>query len=198
MPFPFSSPPPRLPAEPASALVPNASITELKTRARIGLHALRAGDASIVARARAVSGQRCAMPLAWRLGHCLAFAAQGVGFRSWDQARQVLGGHADAGHDAGTFWHAPRCESLVNHWFANLAAARDGLATLPGHVLLPYRRQFVVVNSHYLEALGVPAEVSDWHEADRDLVAAYGTAPWRRLCAARTRAPLENWLPATT
>ena len=193
MPFPFSSPPPRasVPVDPVPAS--NASITELKTRARIGLNALRAGDLSIVARARAVSRQRCATPPSWRLAHCLNFAAQGVGFRSWEQARQILGGHAEPGHDAGTFWHAPRCDSLLNHWFADLAEARTCLATLPEHVLLPYRRQFVVVSGHYLEALGVPAGAADWSEARRDLVAAYGSMPWRRLCVSRVRTPMTAW-----
>jgi len=176
-------------------LAPNASLTELKARARIGLNALRAGDASIVARARAVSGQRCATPSSWRLSHCLTLAAQGVGFRSWGQAHQVLGGRASQGHDAGTFWHAPRCESFVNHWFADLAKARNCLAALPDHVLLPYRRQFVVVSRHYLDAIGVSGDAPDWKDAGRDLVAAYGSVAWRRLCATRTRAPWEAWLP---
>jgi len=192
MPFPFSSFPPRTPPEPAPAS--NPSITELKTRARLGLKALRNGDASILARARAVSGLRHAHPPSWRLAHCLTLAAQGVGFRSWDQARQVLGGQAAREHDAGTFWHAPRCEGLVNHWFANLEEARACLAALHDHVLLPYRRQFVVVSRDYLEALGVSAEAPDWHIARRDLVAAYGTPPWRQLCVSRLRTPLDAWM----
>ncbi|KQV85573.1 hypothetical protein [Rhizobacter sp. Root1221] len=60
-------------------------------------------------------------------------------------------------------------------------------------MLLPYRRQFVVVSRHYLDELGVPADLPDWPATGHDLVAAYASPPWLRLCAMRLRAPLATW-----
>ena len=163
----------------------NALITELKTRARLGLNAVHEGDLSLVARAQAASGRATAPPREWRLRDCLSLVAIEVGFASWDQARRVLGGQAAAGDDAGTFWHSPRCNGLLNHWFASVAEARVALATSDHRVLLPYRRQFVVVDENYLREIGVPMSDAHWSEAGRDLVAAYGSEAWLELSRLR-------------
>jgi hypothetical protein len=171
----------------------NACITELKIRARLGLNALHAGDTALLDRARAVSGLSMPEQTPWKLRHTLSLAARSVGFRTWDQARNVLGGQASPGDDMGAFWHSPRCESLLNHWFADVEAARVLLLKRPSLILLPYRKQFVVVDSPYLIALGMDPDA--WaNEGCLDMVQAYGSPAWLARCEARLRAPEAHWV----
>ena len=65
----------------------NACIGELKTRARLGLNALEAGDHQLLERAAKVSGVRMAVPTSWKLRHAFTLVARSVGFRTWEQAR---------------------------------------------------------------------------------------------------------------
>lgn len=156
-------------------------VTELKIRARLGLKALRQGDRSLLERAAARGVHRQSEPSEWRLAHSLNLVARSLGFVHWAQALKVLGGHAETGDDMGSFWHERSCEKLLNHWFARYADAKDLLLTQPSAVLLPYRRQYLVVAEPYLQELGLG--LGDLRSgAGHDLVSAYGTPAWRALC----------------
>ncbi|CAG1018733.1 hypothetical protein BURC_03542 [Burkholderiaceae bacterium] len=167
----------------------NAAISELKTRARLGLNALRRGDFRLLERAHAVSGLTVATPTAWQLRHAFLLVSRSVGFANWEQARRVLGGLAAAGDDMGTFWHAPRCNGLLNHWFARHSEAQACLHDLPDAFLLPYRRQFVVAGSPYLMEIGLAGDEPAWDACGRDLVAGYGTEAWLHVCLLRLAGP---------
>ncbi len=166
-------------------------VAELKTRARLGLKAIRAGDLGLLQRAKLGFGRAAAQPPEWKLRHCLALVANEAGFTTWDQARHVLGGQATSSDDMGAFWHAPRCNGLLSHWFADHVRARTCLAEMTQSVLLPYRRQFVVVDENYLRELGVPRASKHWDAADRDLAWAYGGSAWLALCQLRLTALRE-------
>ncbi|CAN5899499.1 hypothetical protein BH11PSE8_BH11PSE8_37640 [soil metagenome] len=183
----------------------NALVDEIKTRARLGLNAIQAGDFGLVERAARVRGGPRALggapPVEWKLRHCLTLAANEVGFASWDQARRVLSGQAVLGDDMGGFWHTARCNSLLSHWFASYGDAQASLDAASHRTLLPYRRQFVVVDDNYLRELGLaPAVANDeagaraaadvlaaWRESGPDLMAAYGSPAWAVLCSHRLR-----------
>lgn len=155
----------------------NALITELKTRARLRLNGIRRGAAHDAADQR--------------LRDCLNAVARDVGFLHWQQARHVLGGQATHTDDMGTFWHTRRCDGLLNHWFADYRRAREALATSDQRVLVPYRRQYIVVDGNYLRELGLAIDDDAWARAGRDLVQAYGGEAWlalseQRLVATRT------------
>jgi hypothetical protein len=171
-------------------------IIELKTRARLGLNALDAGDTTLLDRAAQVCGARMATPPAWKLRATNVNACRSVGFRSWEQARTVLSGQAQAGDDMGAFWHAPRCSSLLNHWFASYDDAWACWQAMPGHALLPYRRQFVVVGEPYLRELGLTDVLQAHADEARglDMAAHYGDGIWQSLCAMRLRAPDSTWI----
>jgi hypothetical protein len=153
-----------------------AALEELKTRARIRLNgARRTGEGAEL-----------------RLRDCLHDAARAVGFSHWEHARRVLGGEAAAGEDMGSFWHAPRCNTLLNHWYADAQAARAAHAKGNGF-LLPYRRQFVLVQDEFIRELALDPRDANWSALGRDLVAGYGSAAWQALCAQRVRAPQETF-----
>jgi hypothetical protein len=155
-----------------------ALLDELKIRARLALNAARRGKDG--------AGDI-------QLRHCLNQAARDVGFAHWEHARAVLGGLATPEDDMGTFWHAPRTGILLNLWLAKYEQARAALAADPGAFLLPYRRQFMVVQSHFIEALGVDAGHPAWDETSHDLVAGYGGKAWLVLAGQRLRAPLSSF-----
>ena len=72
--------------------------------------------------------------------------------------------------------------------FQNWDQAREALAAGAHRVLLPYRRQFVVVDEHYLRELGLAIDDAAWAPMGRDLVAGYGSAGWVSLCRQRLAA----------
>ncbi|MES2384973.1 MAG: hypothetical protein V4593_10525 [Pseudomonadota bacterium] len=156
-----------------------ALLDELKIRARLMRNAARreeAGDAGI------------------RLRHCLNQAARDVGFAHWEHARAVLGGLAAREDDMGTFWHAPRTGVLLNLWLARYEQAQAALAADPQAFLLPYRRQFMVVQADFIEELGVDARHPAWADISHDLVAAYGSGAWLLLAGQRLRAPRSSFV----
>ncbi|AEV84345.1 hypothetical protein ACWT_3322 [Actinoplanes sp. SE50] len=172
----------------------NVLVAELKIRARLCLNAARRGDFGLLGHLPADGGRGPSPAPGWRLRHCLTLVAKNVGFAGWDHARRVLGGDAQIGDDLGTFWHAPRCTGLLSHWFPSYSQAQVFLADTDKLVLLPYRRQFVVVDHDYLAAIGIPHAVEPGRPGRRDLVAAYGTPDWlalaqQRLHATRTPGP---------
>lgn len=164
----------------------NALTTEIKTRARLLQKLLEARNVAAVRQAIILSRQHhWEMPETWQLKHCMNLAAADAGFHHWEQARIVLGGAAQPGDDMGDMWHGREVNAFVNHWYATHAEAQARLQYDEHSYLLPYRRQFVVVTSHYLQALGVSTEAALWQVIARDLVAGYGTATWLKLAQQR-------------
>lgn len=174
-------------------------LDELKVRARLRLNAHKAaGESSEAAgAARAVAADVQSERPSPKLRDYLNIVSREAGFAHWEQARRVLGGLAVPGEDMGCFWHAPGCQSLLNAWYANHGDARAGLQAAsharPGAVLLPYRRQFVVVDAPYLRALGLDPQDPDWAAAQHDLVRSYGSGAWLALAWRRLKAPAETF-----
>ncbi|MBA3592967.1 MAG: hypothetical protein H0W47_04115 [Polaromonas sp.] len=129
-----------------------------------------------------------------RLRYCLNQVAREVGFAHWEHARVVLGGVAARDDDMGTFWHAPRTGILLNLWLARYEEARAALEADPQAFLLPYRRQFMVVQADFIQELGVDTSHPAWAEATHDLVAAYGGSAWLLLAGQRMRAPRSSFV----
>ncbi|MBK0393897.1 hypothetical protein [Ramlibacter algicola] len=153
----------------------SAAVEELKTRARVRLNAMRreGQDGKLREQLHEVAGE--------------------VGFTQWEHARRVLSGEAVAGEDVGTFWYAPRTSSYLNEWFADLAQALAAHARSRGGVLLPYKRQFVIVQPDFLRELALDPHDPAIAEAGRDLVRAYGSSAWHALAAQRVRAPRSSF-----
>ena len=83
--------------------------------------------------------------------------------------------------------------SSLNLWLAKYAQAQAALAADPAAYLLPYRRQFMVVQGHFIEALGVDAGHPAWADTSHDLVAAYGSKAWLELAGQRLKAPRSSF-----
>ncbi len=145
------------------------AIDEIKTRARLQVNAGRR------------AGHAC------KLRDCLQTVARELGFSHWEHARRVLVGLAAPGDDMGGLWHVPACNAYLNQWFADGLTARLAREKSGGY-LLPYRRQFVVVQAEYIRELGLDPANAAWADIGRDLVAAYASDGWRALCGDRVKA----------
>ena len=132
-----------------------AGVPGSRTRLRALTPLAKADDDALAAAAGAVQRK-----------HCLAVVAREVGFGNWNHALSVLRGDL-AEPDFGTLlYDAEGCRGTLNAWFANHPEARAHLSSQRdrgGHVfLLAYKRQFVVVDSHFVEGLGLDPEDPDW------------------------------------
>lgn len=120
--------------------------------------------------------------------HCLSALAKTLGFGSWPHAKSVLSGEAllragepvHPGPDLGTLMHRELGGAYWNIWSASYAEARDIRAEHGGY-LLPYRKQFLIVEGHYLEALGLDPGDPDWERIGRDWAAPTDLGAWSRL-----------------
>lgn len=154
-----------------------ALLTELKTRARLKLNALRRNASADTETASTA-----------RLRDCLNRVSRDVGFSHWDHARRVLGGLAGTGDDMGSFWHAPGCLSLLNQWCASHEQARQLQRADPGSFVLPYRRQFMLVHDDFIRELALDPAEPAWSVVRRDLVQGYGSSAWHTLALHRLKA----------
>lgn len=143
------------------------AIQELKIRAEILHRRVQAREPGALERLRALPGLRCAaqQELLTRAGmiqrrHCLAVLAAELGFPNWPLAKRVLAGEG-AVSDFGSLLCPARCGGHVNNWFASYSEAASVRESCRGY-LLAYRRQFVVVDRHYIESLGQDPEDPDW------------------------------------
>jgi len=117
--------------------------------------------------------------------HCLTLIAIEAGFADWPHAKRVLDGADDS--DFGSLLFPPRCDSHLNHWFRTHHEAAAVHAEVGGY-LLAYKRQFVVVDRFYIEALGLDPDDQDWTVLAFD---------WSRPGASEARARLYAKLAAT-
>ncbi|WDE00187.1 hypothetical protein [Thalassomonas actiniarum] len=91
--------------------------------------------------------------------------ARKYGFRHWGHAREVLEGSSC--RDYGTFWYKPQCSALLNLWCASYKEAALQQKAQGGFIL-PYKTQYLVVEHHYLELLGLDSRDANWAEINFD------------------------------
>lgn len=168
------------------------AIQELKTRAEILHHRIRTGEPQALARLRALpefrrSSQRelAAQAATIRRRHCLAVIAAELGFPSWPQAKSMIAGERPA-TEFGTILCPTRCAVHLNRWYRTYAEAAAARKASAGY-LLAYRRQFIVVDRHYITTLGLDPDDADWARLGFD---------WVRPRSVRARARLYAKLVA--
>jgi hypothetical protein len=163
---------------PRRAAAPAPTVRDCKIRASLLLKDLRADDR---ARAAAAAERLRALPyfapdepaalLARRDGiqlkHALAVVAAELGYASWTDCKRRLETPAAERVDTERFFATAR--GFLNRWFARYDEARASLE-FGGGYLFPYRRQFFVCESGFVEALGVDPADPDWERVGRDWV----------------------------
>jgi len=151
------------------------AIQELKIRAEILHRRIQALDPRALGRLRAlpefrrVSARELkAAAAAIRRRHCLAVIAAELGFPSWPQAKGAIAGERPA-KEFGTLLCPTRCAVHLNGWYKTYAEAAAARKASAGY-LLAYRRQFLVVDRHYITTLGLDPDDSDWKALGFDWV----------------------------
>ncbi len=132
------------------------ALTEVKILAKKRLKACQAGDAVALDKLASLMNKQGLTQQDIQLKHCQAVLARELGFTDFNHCQRVLSGQALIGEDLGTLFHNRRCDTLLNHWFSSFDEAQAFLKQAPEMVLLPYKKQFFVVNgSDYIDALGL-------------------------------------------
>lgn len=146
------------------------AVASLKHYARILHRRIQQGEPQAVRRLRALrelaDTDSDQLPGMVQRKHCLTASALQVGFQSWPHALEVLEGHAQ---DFGTLLYPATCHGHYNLWSAHYDEARN-IREEHGGYLLAYRRQFLIVDGHYIESLGLDPEDPDWGAMGRDWV----------------------------
>lgn len=156
----------------------NRSIEELKIRANKLQKSIVAGDPAALKRLRKTTIPKEDI----KRKTCLNALAMELGFNDWGMAKSYLEGDATASENRGTYWYSPKCSTLLNHWFADYTEAREFLAKSSSYFLLPYKNQFLVVDTDYLKMIDLwVAGNGHWQALGRDAVAGYGSHPWHEL-----------------
>lgn len=148
-------------------------VTRLKHAARRLHRAIERGDpVPSTVRVRLEPGE------ALQRRHCLHAVASRVGFDSWSHARAVL--ERTGGPDLGLLMYRDSGGGITNIWSASYAQAQR-LRAQTGGFLLPYRRQFQVVEAPYIAWLGLDPAQADWEAIGRDWVQPAQIDAWTRI-----------------
>jgi len=168
------------------------AIDELKTRARLVQKRIEQGDDDARERVRVAISRRsdanskANAAAAPTYGDCLHTIARELGFQGFAHAQRVLAGDPDEA-DFGTFLYTNSCGAYLNNWQVDYAAAR-AIREEAGGFLVPFKRQFVVVGSGFVETLGLAPDDPDWDSAGWDLVRPRSATARARLYAKRLAA----------
>jgi hypothetical protein len=173
-------------------------VDELKTQAEILHKRIATGDAASRSRlrrltelAKADDGAIAAAAPNIRRKHCLAVVSREHGFSTWEHAQRVLRGWEDEA-DFGALLYDRESRGMLNVWFASYAEAREHLIATrrdgKGRYLLAFRRQFFVVEAHFIEALGMDPNDGDWERIDFDWPRPRDPLARRRLYGQRIQA----------
>ena len=126
--------------------------------------------------------------------HCLTALAKQLGFTHWPHARAVLSGEAlatlEQKPDLGTLLHREQGGAYWNIWSASYEEA-SGIRAEHGGFLLPYKKQFLIVEPDYLAALGLDPSDPDWTAIGRNWPAPSDHAAWSRLTSRAIDARLD-------
>lgn len=160
------------------------ALNETKIRAKKLLKACQQDEPSAKQRVAALMAKLGIPHSDLQLKHCQQVIARELGFIDFHHCQRVLLGQAILGDDWGNLFHTKQCDTLLNHWFTGYLAARDFNAQAEDTLLIPYKKQFFVVERQdYCNALNLPIisqKVDSAGESTilRDLVSSYANADW--------------------
>ena len=162
------------------------TLNELKIKAKLALKAYRKDPLSLPKWAAHTAPAHPDRDAQLKLKSVLCAVAKKVGFNDWQHALHVLGGDWHPGEDAGTFWYSYKCRALLNIWCRDLKEAEEQLNQQPGSIMFPYKKQFVIADEDYVNAIGLHNQFSKLRQNDnRNLAALYSRAGWDEFSYSR-------------
>ncbi|MCB9914156.1 MAG: hypothetical protein H6828_03275 [Planctomycetes bacterium] len=162
-----------------------SAIEIARAHARVLQRLASDGDPQTLAAFAALEGlqdvERAALAETVQRKHALALVARRLGFTGWAVAKRVLAG--ELVDDWGELLYPGRGAAYWNVWSAHLDEARRIRAEHGGY-LLPWRRQFVIVEDHFVEHIGLDPRDAGWATLGRDWLCAGGDEVRARFYAA--------------
>lgn len=175
---------------------PHSLLDEYKTQAHLLFKQLRSDNqqtATIAANRfqqlsyfQDVSISELIKPDTVKLKHALHVIAYEHGNVSWadlkkEQERQVrYRAYKQKKGSAYTLLYPERCTRFTNEWHVDYEIASTELGRNGGY-LLPYKNQFFICQSVYIEELGLDPDDSDWERIGWNWVQPTDQAAWERL-----------------
>ncbi len=163
------------------------ALNEIKIQAKKLLKELPNNKALQQSLSKPLNSFALAEPNNVQLKHCLALVSYQLGFNNWRQAQSVLSGkEVPIAHiDMGTFFYPESCGAFINEWFNDYNQAEKALLEQPKiKWLLPYKKQFLVVERDYVEQLNINQALTTlWSEVERNMVKSYNSLAWDKLTA---------------
>jgi hypothetical protein len=157
-------------------------VSQLKHEARLLQRGAERSDPDALARLAATAGEP---PGEIKRRHCLAAVAKEYGFAGWSHLSRVFEGATEG--DFGTLLYGPGCTAHSNIWSASYEEAR-AIREQHGGYLLPYKRQFLIVDRYFIETLGLDPDDPDFALSGLDWVQTQNAEARRRLYAKVIRA----------
>lgn len=146
-------------------------ITDLKAHARVLHRRVQAGDPAALERLRVVPefrrSQAEAIMREAQRRQCLTSVARQLGFASWKHLVDVLTDQEQ--RDYGALLYPANCSGHCNIWSASYQEASEIRAAHGGY-LLAYKHQFLIVDGHYVESMGLDPHDTDWERIGRDWI----------------------------
>ncbi|MDD3267078.1 MAG: hypothetical protein PHC75_07870 [Burkholderiales bacterium] len=132
------------------------SLNEAKIQAQILLKTISSSDQNLSQQAqKRLSNLQFYDLRRIQLKHTLAVIANEYGFSSWLNLKNYFS-------LTGLTKFNPNGGGFFNQWFSSYLDAKQMLQKTGGY-LLPYKNQFFICESGYIEYLGLDKLASDWH-----------------------------------
>ena len=108
-----------------------------------------------------------------QLKHALAIIANEHGFSSWVNLKNYFS-------LTGLTKFNPNGGGFFNQWFNSYSEAKQMLQQTGGY-LLPYKNQFFICESGYIEYIGLNEQISDWQAINYNWIEPTDMEAWQRL-----------------
>ncbi len=108
-----------------------------------------------------------------QLKHALAVIASEHGFSSWVSLKNYFS-------LTGLTKFEPNGGGFFNQWFTSYSEAKQMLQQTGGY-LLPYKNQFFICESGYIEYIGLNEQISDWQAINYNWIEPNDMEAWQRL-----------------
>jgi hypothetical protein len=184
---------------------PHSALEEYKTQASILLKQLRSNNTHIALEAALrfqelphllnASALEIMKSEQIKLKHALNIIAHEHDFDSWAEFKQQLERQelyrAYKQKDPYyTLLYPQRCRRFMNEWHSNYEVANTELGRLGGY-LLPYKNQFFICESAYIEELGLDPDDPDWALIGWNWVLPDDLEAWKRLDSKLRQLPTQ-------
>lgn len=157
------------------------ALNELKTQAKKLLKSCKQHDSEALARIDKWHKYLQVVESDLKLKHCQLLLAKELGFSDWQHIQKILSGGANKAKielNFGSLFHSTACSAFINQWFAHYDDAKK--ASDGKDFIFPYKRQFIVASTDYMQALGL-TEMDLKSSNEQDLFACYPSDAWDDL-----------------